>query len=601
LVDGQTGLHGYPASMAALHSTNTATVLPDEEAAQSGFVRDQFVALYVGQNKRSSVVHMCSVLVIGILFYYKAPGVFPVAWAVLALLAFAARIAYAPRWIGGGDTAIQRIGWLLFACGVLLAIPLLAFNRFDDADKALVSLILLNTTTASVLSTSGYRGVFVRFSLPILVPLGVAWAIAVSAGGAFWVGMSIGMLVGIYQLFLIALGKDVFRLFDSSCRIRFAEHGLNNRLAAALEEARQAGQAKTRFLAAASHDLRQPLHSMGVLLAALGLRTLDARSRDIVQMLGTVSQSLSGQLDGLLDISKLDAGIVVPDMQAHRLDQLVQAHVAVQAALAQHKGLTLHAHCDGPVLAMTDAHLLQRVLGNLTSNALKFTASGGVDVTVKVQSGHAVVEVLDTGMGIAPDQQQLIFQEFYQVGNAERDRSQGLGLGLAIVQRVCALLGIGLGLESAPGAGSRFTLRLPLADVAADAKLVGGASVDSGSLPSMAILVVDDEVDVRQGMRLLLEELGCRVLLADSVAQAVEIARTQVVDMVISDLRLRNHETGFDVVQAVCGVHPGAYVLLISGDTAPDRLQQAHEAGYPLLHKPVTLDALVEHIRKVKP
>jgi DNA-binding NtrC family response regulator len=112
---------------------------------------------------------------------------------------------------------------------------------------------------------------------------------------------------------------------------------------------------------------------------------------------------------------------------------------------------------------------------------------------------------------------------------------------------------------------------------------------------------VDDEVDVRQGMRLLLEELGCRVLLADSVAQAVEIARTQVVDMVISDLRLRNHETGFDVVQAVCGVHPGAYVLLISGDTAPDRLQQAHEAGYPLLHKPVTLDALVEHIRKVKP
>jgi signal transduction histidine kinase len=581
--------------MAALHSTHTTRVSPDEEAAQSGYVRDQFVAFHLRQSRRASVNQLLAATMVFALFYSKLPGPIPCLWFALIALMLAARFQWG-RLVGEGPAAPRRIALILMLTGIAQGLPVLAFGRFDTVDRAVVSLILMAISTASVMTVGGYRGIYLCFSLPMLAPLALAWAVYPAAGYAAWVGPAMGVEVALYQVFLVVLGRDVFRLFDSSCRIRFAEHSLNKQLEAALEEARQAGRAKTRFLAAASHDLRQPLHSMGVLLAALGLRPLDERSREIVNMLGSVNQSLSGQLDGLLDISKLDAGIVVPDMQAHRLDQLVQAHVAVQAGLAQQKGLTLRAHCEGPVLAMTDAHLLQRVLGNLTSNALKFTSRGGVEVVVKVQSGHAIVEVVDTGMGIAPDHQQLIFQEFYQVSNPERDRSQGLGLGLAIVQRVCALLGIALGLESAVGQGSRFTLRLPLAEAMAEVQLAGGSAA-SGSLPSITILVVDDEVDVRQGMALLLEELGCQVLLADSVAKAAEQARSHAVDMVISDLRLRKHETGFDAMQAVRAVHPEVYVLLITGDTAPDRLQQAHEAGYPLLHKPVTLDALVAHIR----
>lgn len=568
-----------------------------DPADQAAYVRDQFVAFHLRQTRRASVNQTLAAVMVFALFHSGFPGPIPFVWFAMAALLLAARFRWGPRLVGSGPGAPRRIGLVLMLTGIFQGLPVLAFGHFDVIVRVLVSMILMAISTASVVSVGGYRGIFLYFSLPMLVPLALAWAVYPAAGYAAWVGPAMGVQIGLYQIFLIALGRDVFRLFDSSCRIRFAEHGLNRRLASALEEARQAGQAKTRFLAAASHDLRQPLHSMGMLLAALGLRTLDERSREIVQMLGNVSQSLSGQLDGLLDISKLDAGIVVPEMQPCRLDQLVQAHVAVQAALAQQKGLTIQAHCEGPVLAMTDAYLLQRVLGNLTSNALKFAVSGGVDVYAKVQSGHAVLEVVDTGVGIAPEQHQLIFQEFYQVGNPERDRSQGLGLGLAIVQRVCALLGIELGLESALGAGSRFTLRLPLAETSAEVNLTGGSAV-SGGLPSVSILVVDDEVDVRQGMRLLLEELGCRVLLADGVAQACQQARMHALDMVISDLRLRSHETGFEAVRGVLAVHPGVYVLLISGDTAPDRLQQAHDAGFPLLHKPVTLDALVDHIRK---
>lgn len=583
--------------MATTPSPTTAPPGRADEAAQLAFVRDQFVVIYLQQNKRGTVTMVCGALMGFGLMHYRFPGPLPFAWMAAVLLVMVWRYVFAERFVGSGSEAPFRIGLVMLLTSATLALQVLAFGRFSDAEKALVSLIMMSTSTAAVVATGGYRRLYLFISMPQLLSLGLGWTLSTRSGDAAWEGPMMGALIVIYQLYLAALGKDVFRLFDSSCRIRFAEHSLNKQLEAALEEARQAGRAKTRFLAAASHDLRQPLHSMGVLLAALGLRTLDPRSREIVNMLGSVNQSLSGQLDGLLDISKLDAGIVVPDMQAHRLDQLVQAHVAVQAGLAQQKGLTLRTYCEGPVLVMTDAHLLQRVLGNLTSNALKFTSHGGVNVVVKVQSGHAIVEVIDTGMGIAPDHQQLIFQEFYQVSNPERDRSQGLGLGLAIVQRVCALLGIALGLESAVGHGSRFTLRLPLAEAIAEVQLAG-VSAASGSLPSVTILVVDDEVDVRQGMLLLLEELGCQVLLADSVARATEQARSHAVDMVISDLRLRNHETGFDAIQAVRSIHSAVYALLITGDTAPDRLQQAHEAGYPLLHKPVTLDALVAHIRQ---
>jgi CheY-like chemotaxis protein len=332
-----------------------------------------------------------------------------------------------------------------------------------------------------------------------------------------------------------------------------------------------------------------------MLVAALGLRKLDGRNKEIVDMLGTVSQSLSGQLDGLLDVSKLDANIVQPELQTVSLTSLVESHVASAALSAHAKGLYVKAYCPEPVHVLTDANLMRRLLGNLTNNALKFTAAGGVNVFVKKQGSHAVIEVVDSGIGIDTAEQRLVFQEFYQIGNDERDRSKGLGLGLAIVQRLCALLGIELTLTSKLGEGSRFVLRMPLsAELQNTVPPVVNATVRS--LQSLRVLVIDDEMGVRASMKLLLEELGCHVELADGALQATQLAASGTVDMVISDFRLKGDTSGIDAISQVQRLQPHAYALLVTGDTAPDRLQQAHAANIVLLHKPVVLNELTQHL-----
>ena len=566
---------------------------------QLDFVRDQFVILFLQQNKRAqSGLLLCGVLIF-LLLRHRISGPLPWAWLALVVVISSVRFTFTDRLVQRGSAPLRMVAGLLFLTGIGLMLPVLAFDVFSDVDRAFVTIVLLATATASVATSSGYRALFLWFAAPMLLPLSLAWILAAPEGGSPWVTRGMGGLIAIYLAFLVALGRDAFRVFDESCRIRFAERTLNRRLAFALEDAHQASQAKTRFLAAASHDLRQPLHAIGVLVATMGLRKLDDRTREIVQMLGVVNQSLSGQLDGLLDVSKLDAGIVKPDLQTHRIDQIIAEHVVAISASAQQKGLYIRAHGDAPVLVLTDLHLLQRLLGNLTNNALKFTHSGGIDLFVTQGDGMVCIDVIDTGIGIAPEHQHLIFQEFYQVGNSERDRANGLGLGLSIVQRLCTLLGIDLTLDSVPGQGSRFSLRLPLA-AAPRVQTQTEIAPAPSDLTRLDVLVIDDEMDVRQAMRFVLEELGCRVWLADGVAQAREAAQAQQIDMVISDLRLRSQESGLEAVRQVWAVHPQAYALLISGDTAPDRLQQASAAGIPLLHKPVALQELMEQVQQAK-
>ena len=570
------------------------------QSLQSKLVQDQFVLLFLQQNKRAQTGILISALLIFLLLVYRVEVSWALAWLAGVMVVSGARFGLTDRLVGLAKSPVTVISMLLLLNGLCLVMPLLAFESFADVDRAFVSIVLIALATASAATTSGYRGVFLWFAAVMLLPLSVAWILTAELAESPWVGRGMGGLIAVYLVFLAGLGRDAFRVFDESCRIRFDERELNGRLAAALETAQQASQAKTRFLAAASHDLRQPLHTIGVLVAAIGLRKLDDRSREIVQMLGSVSHSLSGQLDGLLDVSKLDAGIIKPELHIESLDEIVRSHVASMDAIAREKGVFIKAHCPERVRVLTDVNLMRRVLGNLTSNALKFTSEGGVSVVLKKQGKHAVLEVLDTGDGIAPEHQKLVFQEFYQVGNSERDRSKGLGLGLAIVQRVCALLNIELALDSSPGHGSRFTLRLPLADDDGIVSAVIPATLTEFDVSSLNVLVVDDEADVREGMRLLLEELGCAVFLADGLVAASRCAQNAVINMVISDFRLKDSASGVDVIRRMQMMHPDVYPLLISGDTAPDRLQQAEAANIALLHKPVVVDELIKHLQKAK-
>lgn len=578
--------------------------MADERVVQA-FVQERFVDLFLGQNRRAQAGLLVAALLVAFVWWRTTHTGWALAWLGLAALVTAVRYRYSEAFIRGGASASDRrfdtharIIAVLLVNGVLMALPLVAFDRFSALERTAVSIILMASATASVSTTSGFRAVFLAFAAPMLLPLAAAWGWVAwhDGAGTAW---GLALLIAVYLLFLVSIGKQVHAVFVESCRFRHGEQQLTRELTRALEDASEANRAKTQFLAAASHDLRQPIHSMNVLVAALSLRELEPQSREIVGLLGSVNQTLSKQLDTLLDMSKLDAGVVRAELTVQRLDELVRAHHAATEPVARERGLRLELDLQAEPSVLTDAALLGRTLSNLTDNALKFTPAGGrVRLAVRRVGDEAVLEVADDGIGIAAHEQERVFREFYQVGNVERDRLKGLGLGLSIVRRLCLLLDIQLTLRSAPGAGTTVSLRMPLAQAVAPSR--GAALASAGTPRGLRVLVVDDEAMVRQSMRLLLTALGCTVHLADGVAAAAVLAAQHELDVVLSDLRLRGGESGLAAIRAVTALQPGAKAALITGDTAPDRIRDAQAAGVPLLYKPVTLADLVGVLPEVR-
>jgi signal transduction histidine kinase/CheY-like chemotaxis protein len=574
----------------------TDVARPVDEAEVARFVHERFVGLFLSQNRRAQLGLLVAAALLAVLWYAAAPGPAALGWIAavggVSLLRYLGTDALLRR-AADAAAATRRIAMLLLVNGVLLAVPLLAFGSLSELQRAAASIILLGGATASVATTSGYRAIFLAFAAPMLVPLGVAWMLAGAAAGRDDAALGIGILVLLYLLFLLSISRQVHAIFEESCRFRYGEQQLNRELTHALDRLGEANRAKTQFLAAASHDLRQPIHSLNVLVAALGLRPLDDRSREIVSLLDAVNQAMAKQLDGLLDISRLDAGTVQPALADLRLDELLAAHHAALAPLAKERSLDFTLDAEPGIGVRSDGALLLRIVGNLTDNAFKFTPPGGrVAIALRRDGAHAVLSVSDSGIGIARDEHERVFREFYQVGNTERDRSRGLGLGLSIVQRLCALLGIHLALQSAPAAGTTVTLRMPALDASPAAAVPAAAR--AALPPGLGVLVIDDEPAVRSSMQLLLTELGCTVHLADSTDAARRIAAEHRIDAVLSDFRLRDGDSGVVAMRAVRHLHPGARAALVTGDTAPSRLRDARWAGVPLLHKPVRLDELLD-------
>jgi two-component system, sensor histidine kinase len=255
---------------------------------------------------------------------------------------------------------------------------------------------------------------------------------------------------------------------------------------------------------------------------------------------------------------------------------------------AQAKGLRLSV-MPSRLVVRSDPVLLERILMNLMSNAVRYTSLGGIIVGARRREGHARLEIWDSGPGIPVEKQQAIFQEFYQLGNPERDRSKGLGLGLAIVKRLAQLLEHPLDLTSSPGRGSRFSIELPLGEarrVTPPPRL----RKPPGDLSGAFVVVVEDERLVREGMQDLLTQWGCQVVTAGSAMEAAArlAEHDRIPDLIISDYRLRDGETGIQAISRLQAEYPVSIpALLISGDTAPERLREARESGLRLLHKPV--------------
>jgi signal transduction histidine kinase/CheY-like chemotaxis protein len=351
-----------------------------------------------------------------------------------------------------------------------------------------------------------------------------------------------------------------------------------------------ANAAKSRFLAMASHDLRQPLHALGLFVAQL--RTpLNAEERaKAIERVHAAVREMNEMFNSLLDVSKLDAGILVPKIVEFPIARLLAKIQSTFDQAAREKGLRLRV-MGSDAWVRSDAILLERILLNLVANAVRYTLRGGIIVGCRRRGEMLRIEVWDSGPGIPEDQQQDIFGEFIQLPTAERDRYGGLGLGLAIVDRFRRLLDHRIELTSAVGRGSRFSILVPMtAKSTSSLTLVASAHPAALALEGKIILVIDDAPIVQEATGGLLGKWGCSVVTAASAEAAlIELAeRGQRPDLIISDFHLANGKTGIEAIERISAAFDGSISrILISGDTAPERLRDANEKGYILLHKPV--------------
>ena len=397
-------------------------------------------------------------------------------------------------------------------------------------------------------------------------------------------------------LFIIALfwqSKNNYIAFKESIELRFDNKDLYDQAEASRLEALQANAAKSKFLAAASHDLRQPVHAQGLFLEVLGQTRVTPQQQEIIDSLRSATRATRDMLDSLLDFSRIEAGVIHPVKQNFSLQELLHAIENDLAPVADAKQLAYRSR-DTRMVADSDPALVDLILRNLVSNAIRYTDRGGVLVGCRQRGDKVVVEVCDTGIGIALENQQDIFREFHQLGNPERDRRKGLGLGLAIVQGLTQTLGHRLTLSSRPGRGSVFRLELPLVNNRHPLEQEPPPlAVFTTPLRGYHALVIEDDDIVLQAMVSLLRSWGMTCDAAEGLNDALKLAALHQPDVLVCDFRLREYANGTEVIEALRKtLQQHIPALLITGDTSPERLRAVTGSGVPVLHKPVAPDGL---------
>lgn len=395
------------------------------------------------------------------------------------------------------------------------------------------------------------------------------------------VEVSIGAWTAEGRRFFTAIMRDVTARIEMERTIIAAkEEAVAARIAA-----ETANRAKSKFLAAATHDLRQPVQSLMLFSAALAADPASGDTRQVLSHMDEALGALKGLLDSLLDISKLDAGIVHAKREAFAIGNLMRSLDAVYAPVAAAKGLSWRI--DAPDVAVhSDPTLLGRMIRNLVENAIRYTDRGGVTVEGTVCGSRLRIAVSDTGIGIPHESLDEIFTEFHQLANPERDQKQGLGLGLAIVRRLSGLLEHPVEVRSTPGRGSVFSVDLPLDRVEA----VGpGAPKRLDGAGKLAVLIDDNPV-ILMGLCALMEQWGYELLTAESCEEAVDVltSEARAPDVIVADYRLRDQRTGTQAIHTLrrrFGLHIPA--VMLTGENSPECVHDSRTEGFTILHKPV--------------
>ncbi|MGY8525977.1 ATP-binding protein [Paracidovorax citrulli] len=405
-------------------------------------------------------------------------------------------------------------------------------------------------------------------------------------------GLYVRLLLLAYALMLTRHALNLHRTLVRAIQLEAESRRLARQFQDEKERALHASDEKSRFLAAASHDLRQPVHALVMLVEALRARNQSAALHPLVEQVATSTQTIDLLFRSLLDLSKLESRKVLPPLEPCDVARLVCEVVGQFADDARAAGLALKSRAPQRLLAMGDAVLLRRALFNLMQNALRYTERGRVLVTARARIEHVRIEVWDTGAGVPPEQLPDIFSPYFQVHNQQRDLSQGLGLGLAIFKECVRLMRGTYGVRSVPGKGSVFWFTLSHAPAEAVASATGLPTPppDTTPVPSLlgTVLVVDDDRQVRDAWTALMQAWGVHVSCAADGAQAERLLQAGLRPHIIfCDLRLPGEENGLDLLERWQETQPQARMALLTGDLKSEALMAAEDAGYFVLEKPV--------------
>jgi len=462
-------------------------------------------------------------------------------------------------------------------------IGIMLYEPYSLANQITLLVLLIGVTLFQIRSISGYKPVFYVSAYPLLLPFMIRLlfeftitTIAISALAFF--------MMFIFTLFF----RKIHHSFIETSTVGFEKTQLADDLA-------KANLDKSRFLAAASHDLRQPLHAQGLYIAELKKNVTSIKAKNIVESLEKSTNAMRIMFDTLLDISKLDAGVVKPDIQHFPVRKIFDELHLDFSGIALDKNLDFRV-VESDSIVKSDPILLSRIIRNMVTNAIKYTNTGGILLGCRRKAGLLSIEIWDTGIGISPVEQQNIFQEYLQLNNTERDRNKGLGLGLTIVKRLAKLLNHPITLKSTIQKGSVFSIAVTsgnLNEINYSKSTL--SEYFTSDLQNFKILIIDDDSVILEAMQWLLEGWGCIVVCAESAKEAIQRFNNNsfIPDIIIADYRLRNNKTGVEAIQSInTNLIATIPAILITGDTSPSRIEEAQSSGYKILHKPVAPDKL---------
>jgi len=475
---------------------------------------------------------------------------------------------------------------------------MLMFQQVELMYQIFILFIIAGLGVAAFASTSIYLPSLFATISGLILPLGIKLFFI---DGDIYRGLAIVTLLFVFSLFLFSINLN--RSLLESLRLRFENTDLVTQLRFQKEEAEHANEAKSKFLAAASHDLRQPLHALTLFTSVLDESIQSPKVRQVVEQINASVRALQSLFNALLDISRLDAGVMKDEKTRFDLQTLFTRLANDFDPLAREQSL----HINWPDAAYTvysDPSLLEQILRNYIANAIRYTDSGEITIRCEMQADGINIQVIDTGIGIPAEEQQAVFEEFHQLGNPERDRNKGLGLGLAIVQRTAKLLGHPIKVTSELGKGSTFGIIVEAGELDEHAQEIPAVDPgDNQTANGAVIVVIDDEESIREGMRNLLQIWGCDVITASNKEEAISQLRQQdkMPDGIIADYRLRDNQTGIEAIHALHAEYEAQIpALIVTGDIAMERLREVNDSGFQVLHKPVAPVKLRTFLRNIQ-